>query len=106
MGSCFSNRDAILNLKFSIDDLDVPEVQHEGARYFNWPNCFCCDIGDCGYTVNYTIFCRARLDKKTKTCTVVDKKPKTIIARVVGDGTYRTEAEAEKGMKIIKVCIK
>jgi hypothetical protein len=46
------------------------------------------------------------LDMKTKTCTVVDKKPKTIIARVVGDGTYRTEAEAENGMKIIKVCIK
>ena len=46
------------------------------------------------------------LDAKTKTCTVVDKKPKTIIARVVGDGTYRTEAEAENGMKIIKVCIK
>jgi hypothetical protein len=46
------------------------------------------------------------LDSKTKTCTVVDKKPKTIIARVVGDGTYRTEAEAENGMKIIKVCIK
>jgi len=46
------------------------------------------------------------LDTKTKTCTVVDKKPKAIIARVVGDGTYRTEAEAEKGMKIIKVCIK
>jgi hypothetical protein len=46
------------------------------------------------------------LDSKTKACTVVDKKPKTRIARVVGDGTYRTEAEAENGMKIIKVCIK
>jgi hypothetical protein len=46
------------------------------------------------------------LDTKMKTCTVVDKKPKTRMERVVGDGTYRTEAEAENGMKIIKVCIK
>ena len=46
------------------------------------------------------------MDTKSKSCTVVNRKPKTIFARVVGDGTYRTEAEAENGMKIIKACIK
>jgi hypothetical protein len=45
------------------------------------------------------------LDTKTKTCTVADKKPKTKTLKVVGDATYRTQAEAENGMKIIKVCI-
>jgi hypothetical protein len=45
------------------------------------------------------------LDTKTKTCTVADKKPKTKTLRIVGDATYRTQAEAESGMKIIKVCI-
>jgi hypothetical protein len=46
------------------------------------------------------------MDTKSKSCTVVDRKPKAKIARVVGGGTYRTEVEAENGMKIIKVCIK
>lgn len=45
------------------------------------------------------------LDTKTKTCAVADKKPKTKTLKVVGDATYRTKAEAENGMKIIKVCI-
>jgi hypothetical protein len=45
------------------------------------------------------------LDTKTETCTVADKKPKTKTLKIVGDATYRTQAEAENGMKIIKVCI-
>jgi hypothetical protein len=45
------------------------------------------------------------LDTKTKTSTVADKKPKTKTLRIVGDATYRTQAEAESGMKTIKVCI-
>jgi hypothetical protein len=45
------------------------------------------------------------LDTKTKTCTIVDKKPKTKTLKIVGDATYRTQAEAENGMKIIKVCV-
>jgi hypothetical protein len=45
------------------------------------------------------------LDTKTKTCTVADKKPKTKTLRIVGVATYRTQAVAESGMKIIKVCI-
>jgi hypothetical protein len=45
------------------------------------------------------------LDTKTKTCTVADKKPKTRTLKIVGDATYRTQAEAENGMKIIKACI-
>jgi hypothetical protein len=44
------------------------------------------------------------LDTKTKTCTVADKKPKTKTLKIVGDATYRTQAEAENAMKIIKVC--
>jgi hypothetical protein len=46
------------------------------------------------------------LDTKTKTCTVADKKPKTRTLKIVGDATYRTQAEAENGMKIIKACIR
>ena len=45
------------------------------------------------------------LDTKTKTCAVADKKPKAKTLKIVGDATYRTQAEAESGMKIIKVCI-
>jgi len=45
------------------------------------------------------------LDTKTKICAVADKKPKTKTLKIVGDATYRTQAEAENGMKIIKVCI-
>jgi hypothetical protein len=45
------------------------------------------------------------LDTKTKTCTIVAKKQKTKTLKIVGDATYRTQAEAENGMKIIKVCV-
>jgi hypothetical protein len=39
------------------------------------------------------------LDTNTTKCTVVDKKPKTKTTKIVGDGIYRTQAEAENGMK-------
>jgi hypothetical protein len=45
------------------------------------------------------------LDTKTKTCTVADRKPRTKTLKIAGDATYRTQAEAENGMKLIKVCI-
>jgi hypothetical protein len=45
------------------------------------------------------------LDTKTKTCTIADKKPKTKTLKIAGDTTYRTQAEAENGMKTLKVCI-
>jgi tetrahydrodipicolinate N-succinyltransferase len=45
------------------------------------------------------------LDTKTKACTVADKKPKTKTLRIVDDATCRAQAEAESGMKTIKVCI-
>ncbi|MBR0872962.1 hypothetical protein JQ633_21575 [Bradyrhizobium tropiciagri] len=45
-------------------------------------------------------------DAKTKSCTVVDKKPVETTTTVVSpSGTiYKTRAEAETGMKTIKVC--
>ncbi|MGN6460910.1 MAG: hypothetical protein ACTHLY_06845 [Pseudolabrys sp.] len=45
-------------------------------------------------------------DVKTKTCTIVDKKPTTTTTVVVGDSgkVYKTRTEAEAGMKTIKVC--
>jgi hypothetical protein len=45
-------------------------------------------------------------DTKTKKCTVVDKKPTdTSMAVVSPSGTvYKTRAEAETGMKTVKVC--
>ena len=45
-------------------------------------------------------------DVKTKKCTIVDKKPVTTEATVVGpDGVvYKTKAEAETAMKTVKVC--
>ena len=69
--------------------------QHSGS---------CDDSGDCGNKVLgvFLLF----WDTKTKTCTVADKKPKTKTLKIVGDATYRTQAEAENGMKIIKVCIR
>ena len=42
---------------------------------------------------------------KTKSCAIVDKKPKSKTLKIVGDATYRTQAEAENGMKIVKVCV-
>jgi hypothetical protein len=45
-------------------------------------------------------------DVKTKKCTVVDKKPVDTSVTVVSPaGTiYKTRAEAETGMKTVKVC--
>jgi hypothetical protein len=45
-------------------------------------------------------------DVKTKKCTVVDKKPTESSMTVVSpSGTvYKTRAEAEAGMKTVKVC--
>ena len=45
-------------------------------------------------------------DVKTKKCTVVDKKPTESSMTVVSpSGTvYKTKAEAEAGMKTVKVC--
>ena len=44
-------------------------------------------------------------DTSTKKCTIVDKKPTTTTTVVVGDGkVFKTRAEAETGMKTIKVC--
>jgi hypothetical protein len=45
-------------------------------------------------------------DVKTKKCTVVDKKPTESSMTVVSpSGTvYKTRAEAETGMKTVKVC--
>lgn len=45
-------------------------------------------------------------DVKTKKCTVVDKKPADASMTVVSpSGTiYKTRAEAESGMKTVKVC--
>ena len=43
-------------------------------------------------------------DTKTKKCTIVDKKPTTTTTTVVSNGVFKTRAEAETGMKTIKVC--
>ena len=43
-------------------------------------------------------------DTTTKQCTVVDTKPTASTMVVVGDGVFRTRAEAETNMKSIKVC--
>ncbi|RXG95542.1 MULTISPECIES: hypothetical protein [Bradyrhizobium] len=45
-------------------------------------------------------------DVKTKKCTIVDKKPTDTSMTVVSpSGTiYKTRAEAESGMKTVKVC--
>ena len=44
-------------------------------------------------------------DASTKKCTIVDKKPTTTTAVVVGDGkVFKTRTEAETGMKAMKVC--
>lgn len=45
-------------------------------------------------------------DVKTKTCTVVDKKPTDTSVTVVSpSGTiYKSRTEAESGMKTVKVC--
>ena len=45
-------------------------------------------------------------DVKTKKCTVVDKKPTTTteVTQVGGTTVYKTRAEAETGLKSVKVC--
>lgn len=44
-------------------------------------------------------------DVKTKKCTVTETKPTTTETTVVsGDTVYKTRAEAESGMKTVKVC--
>ena len=45
-------------------------------------------------------------DVKTKKCTVVDKKPTESSMTVVSPAVavYKTKAEAEAGMKTVKVC--
>jgi hypothetical protein len=44
-------------------------------------------------------------DAKTKKCTVVDKKPTEASTVVSPAGAvYKTKAEAEAGMKTVKVC--
>ena len=44
-------------------------------------------------------------DMKTKKCTITESKPTTTETTVVsGDTVYKTRAEAETGMKTVKVC--
>jgi hypothetical protein len=45
-------------------------------------------------------------DVKTKKCTIVDKKPTTTteVTQVGGTTVYKTRADAETGMKSVKVC--
>ena len=44
-------------------------------------------------------------DVKTKKCTVTETKPtSTDVTVVSGDTVYKTKAEAETGMKTVKVC--
>jgi hypothetical protein len=43
-------------------------------------------------------------DTTTKRCTIVDKKPTTTTMVQVGPAAFKTRAEAETGMKTIKVC--
>jgi hypothetical protein len=44
-------------------------------------------------------------DVKTKKCTITETKPTSSEVTVVsGDTVYKTKAEAETGMKTVKVC--
>ena len=43
-------------------------------------------------------------DAQTKRCTIVDQRPTVSTITVVGNGVFKTRAEAETGMKTIKVC--
>ena len=45
-------------------------------------------------------------DTATKKCTIVDKKPTVSTQTIVTPGgtVYKTRAEAETGMKTVKVC--
>ncbi len=61
----------------------------------------CDDSGVCGDKVLDQIF--YRLDTKTKACTIVDKKPKSKTLKIVGDATYRTQAEAVRYALIMRL---
>ena len=43
-------------------------------------------------------------DATTKKCTVVETKPTTTTTTVVDNGIFKTNTEAETGMKTMKVC--
>jgi len=43
-------------------------------------------------------------DAQTKKCTIVDQRPTVSTMTVVGNGVFKTRAEAEAGMKTTKVC--
>lgn len=43
-------------------------------------------------------------DTTTKRCTIVQEKPTTTTMVMVGPVAFKTRAEAEAGMKTIKVC--
>ena len=43
-------------------------------------------------------------DATTKKCTIVDTKPTTTTTTIVDNGTFKTQTEAETGMKTMKVC--
>jgi hypothetical protein len=43
-------------------------------------------------------------DSATKKCTIVEQKPTAATMTVVSTSIYKTQAEAEAGLKTIKVC--
>lgn len=43
-------------------------------------------------------------DPATKKCTIVDQRPTGTTTTIVDNGIFKTRAEAETGMKTIKVC--
>jgi len=44
-------------------------------------------------------------DSSTKRCSIVEQRPTTQTSVIVGDGkVYKSRAEAESGMKTVKVC--
>jgi hypothetical protein len=43
-------------------------------------------------------------DASTKKCSIVDKKPTTTTMVQVGPVAFKSRAEAETGMKTVKVC--
>ena len=43
-------------------------------------------------------------DAATKKCTIVDTRPTTTTTTIVDNGMFKTKAEAETGMKTMKVC--
>jgi hypothetical protein len=43
-------------------------------------------------------------DSATKKCSIVDQKPTVATLTLVGTTAYKTQAEAEAGMKADKIC--